>query len=72
MPPDEWEAGMIDWTMTVGELREKLSGYSDDMPVWAAWEGVLGYVRPQNFVIEQHQKGSMKKRDCLVIDVEGY
>lgn len=60
-------------TMTVAELKKKLDGYPDDMPVFGTWEGVRGYVVPKNFSVEKVSKGHPDDRcDCLLIDVEGY
>lgn len=60
-------------TMTVSELREALEKYPDDMPVFAEWEGVLGYVREEFFNIETTYKGDEAEAcQCLVIWVEKY
>lgn len=58
-------------TMTVGELRAKLSEYPDDMPVLATWEGQRMPIE-QHFWIEEFHTGAEADRcDCLVIDVDG-
>jgi hypothetical protein len=60
-------------TMTVAELRAKLSEYPDDMPVFGYWEGCCGYVRPNRFTVEPQDKGDSKEEcACLLIDVEEY
>ncbi len=59
--------------MTVGEIIGKLAGYPDSMPVFGSWEGVNGWIRPENFMIENTHKGDASEAcDCLVIDVEDY
>ena len=64
------EAGQ---TLTVKELIEKLSEYPMDMPVMAEWEGVVAYIRPENFSNFFVDKGLAEDRClCLVIDVERY
>ena len=55
--------------MTVAELREKLAGYPQDMPVMAAWEGVRSKILPENFTVEPIEKMGVF---CVVIDVEDY
>ena len=60
-------------TMTVADLKNKLAEYPDDMPVFGEWEGVHGYVIPENFSIENTSKGHPDEScDCLIIDVEDY
>ena len=60
-------------TMTVAELREKLNEYPQDMPVFGTWEGVNGYIRPDDFWVETVHKGDESEAcPCLLIDVEGY
>ena len=61
-------------TMTVGELRAKLAEYTDDMPVFAEWEGVHAYVTPDHFFVE-HDVGKGYEPDhcaCLLISVDQY
>jgi hypothetical protein len=48
-------------TMTVKELREKLAEYPDEMPVFGEWEGVQGYIVPEDFTIEEY---------CAVVESE--
>ena len=58
-------------TMTVGELREKLSEYPVNMPVFGGWEGVKGCVTPEDFYVEEFTKHlASDKKECLIIDVE--
>lgn len=60
-------------TMTVAELKEKLSQYPDDMPVMALWEEVYAYIEPQNFDVEKVSKGNKEDEcDCVTIWVEKY
>lgn len=60
-------------TMTVSELRSKLSEYPDDMPVFGTWEGVSGYITPASFGIGKNHKGKKEEEcDCLEIYVEDY
>lgn len=60
-------------TMTVAELRAKLNGYPDDMPVFASWEGVNAYIEPFSFEVESVHKGRVEEAcDCLCIDVNAY
>lgn len=60
-------------TVTVAELKAKLSEYPDDMPVFCTWEGVDGYVEGKNFEVKKVHKGDTSEEcDCLVIDVEKY
>lgn len=60
-------------TMTVKELREKLSEYPDDMPVFGEWEGCYGFIIPQNFSTVRTGKGYADDIcDCLLIDVNDY
>lgn len=64
------EAGQ---TVTVKELIVKLKEYPEDMPVMAEWEGVVAYIKPENFSFSLVDKGlSEDKCWCLVIDVERY
>lgn len=55
-------------TMTVGELRAKLSEYPDDMPVLTAWEGQSVSVR--NFEVRLF--GATDRCDTLFIDADNY
>lgn len=50
-------------TMTVRQLRKKLSEYPADMPVLALWEGVHAPFKAENFI---------DKDNRLFIDVEDY
>ena len=60
-------------TMTVAELRDGLAAYPDDMPVFATWEGVNGYVDLRNASVQNVHKGTKSEAcPCLVIDVEDY
>ena len=60
-------------TMTVAELKAALEEYPDDMPVFAEWEGVNGYIKKDNFSIENVHKGDKSEEcRCLVIWVEAY
>ena len=60
-------------TMTVAELRSRLSDYPDEMPVFGTWETVNGYIRPENFSVETVSKGYVADAcSCLLIDVEQY
>lgn len=60
-------------TMTVAELRAKLSEYPDDMPVFGEWEGCHGYVTAEGFSVERVDKGHKDDAcDCLLIWVERY
>jgi len=54
-------------TMTVGELREKLNSYPDDMPVLATWEGLFVQIDSACFSVS---KVSHIRHDCVVIDVD--
>ena len=57
-------------TMTVSELRTLLYKYSDDMPVFAEWEGYEAYVEPEMFRLQIVRKGMSKDAClCLVVDV---
>lgn len=68
--PKGHTAGM---TMTVRELKMKLEEYPEYMPVFGTWEGVRGYVEPDNFSVETVSKGHGDDRcDCLLIDVGLY
>ena len=58
-------------TMTVAELRAKLSEYPDDMPVMALWEGCYAYINPENFDDEKVHKGYLDDEcDVLTISVD--
>lgn len=60
-------------TITVGELRELLLSYPDDMPIFAEWEGCDAYIDKDNFNIETVSKGNDDdKCECIVIDVNRY
>jgi hypothetical protein len=60
-------------TMTVAELRAKLSEYPDDMPVFGEWEGVHGYITPELMSVETVCKGHKDDEcECLLIWVEDY
>ena len=60
-------------TMTVAELREALSEYPQDMPVFGAWEGVFGYIEKDKFFVQSTHKGDRRDEcECLLIDVEEY
>ena len=60
-------------TMTVRELREKLSEYPDEMPVFGTWEGVNGYITANCFEVEMSHKGCASEAvESLLIDVESY
>lgn len=59
-------------TMTVEELILKLAQYPHDMPVFGAWEGVCGYVEPENFSVETMYPTQGEKCACLLIDVNKY
>jgi hypothetical protein len=60
-------------TMTVKELKEKLSEYPDSMPVFCQWEGVYAWVDPENFSAEEYHKGMLEDKEiCLIIDVDQY
>lgn len=60
-------------TMTVAELRELLTKYPDDMPVFAEWEGCHAYIEPEMFSVESAAKGFEADRcDCLVVDVNRF
>ena len=60
-------------TMTVGELKNKLEAYPEDMPVLAEWEGCHAYIEPEMFEVMSVSKGH-KEDECagLVIDVNLY
>lgn len=54
-------------------MRELLTTYPDGMPVFAEWEGVHAYVRPEMFSVMRVSKA--RERDacgCLVVDVNKY
>ncbi len=60
-------------TLTVGELIETLSKHPLDIPVFAEWEGVYGYM--QDSCIDEILKSEWNKEgaiDCLVFDVNEY
>ena len=58
-------------TMTVRELREILSAYPDDMPVFGEWEGVYGDIRPDWFSVEGCGYGFAEDQcDVLLINVD--
>ena len=60
-------------TMTVSELREKLNEYPQDMPVFGTWEGVCGFIGPDDFIIQKEHKGDEREEcECLLINVERY
>jgi hypothetical protein len=59
-------------TVTVQELIDILKRYPGDMPVFATWEGVLAYVDPVNFAIEDVSKHGEPEIPHLVIDVNDY
>ena len=62
-------------TMTVGELREHLSRFSDDMPVAATWEGVIAGIRLTNFSYRDRGWRYLPaggEIGALAIDVEDY
>jgi len=60
-------------TMTVGELRDCLEEFQNDMPIFATWEGVQAYIDPDEICIRKVHKGDKSEEcDCLVIDVERY
>lgn len=60
-------------TMTVAEVREKLSMYPDDMPMFAQWEGIRVSIDPINFTVNSTCKGMEEDRcDCLVVDVNDF
>jgi hypothetical protein len=60
-------------TMTVSELKEKLSGHPDSMPVMCTWEGVNAFVSPDEFEVKVVNKGFDDDAElCVVINVEGY
>lgn len=60
-------------TCTVAELREILSQYPDDIPVFAQWEGCNGYVTNDSVSITMVHKGDkLDSCECLVIDVNNY
>jgi len=52
-------------TMTVGELREHLKQYDENLPVIATWEGQGKAVLAENISVERWEG-----RDELIIDVE--
>jgi len=58
-------------TMTVKELREKLSQYSDELPVFAEWETCKAYIEPSSFALEEVRKNN-ESFPALVIDVNSY
>ena len=55
-------------TMTIGELREKLTEFPPDMPVFATWETVLAPFKQDAFEIVTLATGGLH----LEIDVEAY
>ena len=58
-------------TMTVRELREILSAYPDDMPVFGEWEGVCGDIRADSFSVEKRDWGFAEDEcDVLLINVD--
>lgn len=60
-------------TMTVGELKMRLSEYPDNMPVIAEWEGCHAYIEPEMFEVMSVCKGFKEDQcDGLVIDVNLY
>ena len=60
-------------TMTVGELKNALAEYPDDMPVLAEWESCRAYIEKSNFEICVVGKGHHEDEcDSLVIDVNFY
>lgn len=69
-----WAAGhKAGQTMTVSELRDKLAKFPNDMPVFAIWESVSGYIEPQNFSVKIIHKGNKEDAcECLTIDVGQY
>lgn len=66
------ERGHIDKvTMTVGELREKLSEYPDEMPILPTWEGIHRGIQKNGFdVIEADYFHKDDNCSALQIDVE--
>lgn len=61
-------------TMTVGELREHLEQYPDDMPVIPTWEGVCVGIKPSDFSVADNFHGGKEEDSCSVlqIDVDQY
>ncbi len=57
-------------TMTAGELTNLLAKYPPDMPVLAAWEGVLAPINADKFEVEPADKKITLP--CLVVDVGEY
>ena len=59
--------------MTVRELREKLAEFPDEMPVFGGWEGVCGYIKPEEFTVKEYTKAVESEREqCLLIYVGDY
>lgn len=56
-------------TMTVAEIKEKLSEYPDDMPVIATWEGVAAWITTDNFSVSEN---GYYQEPTLEIDVESH
>ena len=62
-------------TLTVRELIEFLGneGVSQDLPIFATWEGVLAPVDPSCFSVRVGHKGNKEEAtECLFIDVNTY
>ena len=58
-------------TMTVGELRELLAGYPDDLPVVPTYEGTWGSLHQSCTAVESVSFGRDDDREhCLILDVE--
>lgn len=57
-------------TMTVGELKEFLSKFLNEMPVVATWEGVSAGIIEENIIIKKPD--NYYSEDTLEIDVECY
>ena len=60
-------------TMTVAELRAKLSEHPDDMPVMAYWEGQDAYIGQDCFKVKKVNMGYLDDEcDVLSICVDIY
>ena len=63
--------GHFNETMTVAELRQKLSEFADDLPVCGTWEGIVVTITPDVFFVQK--VGATDKTDgydCLLLDVD--
>ena len=56
-----------DLTMTVGELRELLATFPEELPMLATWEGQLCAFQPSNFSVR-----AWKGASFLEINVESH